>query len=328
MSNHSQEDIVQKRSHSFRPRPFFAAFLGFLCVLSVACSMGAFAADSQPAKQTDLCVMTFNIRYGTADDGENRWENRREMVVDVLRRHGPDVVGLQEALRFQIDAIREALPQYAEIGVGRDDGDTKGEYSAILYRKDRFDVNDAGTFWFSDTPTVPGSTHWGNQITRICTWARFVPKAPGQTFYMFNTHFDHQSQPSREKSAVLLAQRIRDRRHRDPVLVTGDFNAGEDNPAVQYLKGAGELDVAWNGLSKNPVPLVDTFRVLHPDASEVGTFHTFNGDRSRVKIDYVFALPGVEVLKADILHDNEDNRYPSDHFPVIAELRFPITPDH
>ncbi len=312
---------MQERHHLSRPRPFFGAFLGFLSVLSVACSAGAFAANSQPARQTDLCVMTFNIRYGTADDGENRWENRREMAVAVLRRHDPDVVGLQEALRFQIDEIREALPQYGEIGVGRDDGKTRGEYSAILYRKDRFDVNDSGTFWLSDTPTVPGSMSWGNQITRICTWARFVPKPPGRTFYMFNTHFDHQSQPSRENGAALLARRIRDRRHRDPVLVTGDFNAGEDNSAVRYLKSEEELDVAWNGLSKNPVPLVDTFRVLHPDASEVGTFHAFKGDRSGEKIDYVFVEPGVEVLKAGILHDSQSDRYPSDHFPVIAALR-------
>ncbi len=279
------------------------------------------AAGGQSANDADLLVMTFNIRYGTADDGENRWENRREMAVDVLRRHDPDVVGLQEALRFQIDEIRESLPQYGEIGVGRDDGKTRGEYNAILWRTDRLKVLESGTFWLSDTPEVPGSTSWGNTITRICTWARFVPKRSGRTFYMFNTHFDHQSQPSRERSAVLLAQRIRDRRYPDPVLVTGDFNAGEDNPAMQYLKGEAPLHAANDGLSQNPVPLVDTFRVLHPDASEVGTFHAFKGDRSGAKIDYILALPGVEVLKAGILHDSQGDRYPSDHFPVIAALR-------
>ena len=144
--------------------------------------------------------MTFNIRYGTANDGDNNWANRKEMACDVLRRHNPDIVGLQEALRSQIDDIRAALPQYAEIGCGRDDGKTKGEYSAILYRKDRLDVNDCGTFWLSDTPEVPGSTTWGNKITRICTWGRFIPKDPGRPFYMFNTHFDHITQYSRDTS--------------------------------------------------------------------------------------------------------------------------------
>jgi len=266
-------------------------------------------------------VMSFNIRYGTAKDGDDSWDRRKDMVCDVLRRHDPDIVGLQEALRFQIDDIRAALPEYGEIGVGRDDGKTRGEYSAILYRKDRLDVNDSGTFWLSDTPTVPGSTSWGNQITRICTWARFVPRGPGRAFYLFNTHLDHQSQPSREKSAVLLARRIAERQRLDPVVVTGDFNAGESNPAVRYLKGAIALAAGAGDSAKTPVALVDTFRVLHAGATDVGTFNQFKGLRSGDKIDYILTLPGVPVFEAEILHDNKDDRYPSDHFPVTAALR-------
>jgi endonuclease/exonuclease/phosphatase family metal-dependent hydrolase len=280
----------------------------------------ASAADSRTANASNLVVMTFNVRYGSADDGQNNWANRKELACDVLRRHAPDIVGLQEALRFQIDDIRAALPQYAEIGGGRDDGKTKGEYSAILYRKDRLDVSDSGTFWLSDTPEVPGSITWGNACTRICTWARFVRKDTGEAFYHFNTHMDHISQFSRDKSAILLAQRIRDRAHPDPVFLTGDFNAGERNPVVQYFKGQKELKAANNGLAANPVRLVDTFRVLHPDANEVGTFHSFNGERTREKIDYIFAQPGVKVLRTEILYDNQDSRYPSDHFPVLAVL--------
>jgi endonuclease/exonuclease/phosphatase family metal-dependent hydrolase len=267
--------------------------------------------------------MSFNIRYAAANDGENNWDKRKDPACDVMRRQAPDLIGLQEALRVQIDDIRAALPEYAEIGVGRDDGKTKGEYSAILYRKDRFDVNDSGTFWLSDTPEVAGSITWGNACTRVCTWVRLVPKSSGKAFYMFNTHLDHVSQPSREKGIALIMSRLSSRKHPDPVVLTGDFNSGENNPVVRYLKGELPLEAANNGPSKNPLPLVDAFRLLHKGATEVGTSHGFKGGRSGAKIDYILVQPGVEVLKAEILHDSRDNRYPSDHFPITAAIRFP-----
>jgi endonuclease/exonuclease/phosphatase family metal-dependent hydrolase len=271
-----------------------------------------------------LSVMSFNIRYGSANDGENHWNNRREMVFDVFRNHHPDIVGLQEALDFQIAEIRRALTKYGQIGVAREDGKTEGEYSVILYRLDRFDVDESETFWLSDTPEVPGSSHWGNARVRICTWARFVEKKSGKAFYLYNTHLDHVSQPSREKSAVLLAQRIRDRRHPDPFVVTGDFNAGEDNPVVTYLKGMTSLGGPDGRESSSSVPMVDTFRVLHPHIKDVRTGHGFRGSRQGNKIDYVLAPPDVKVLEAQILYDNVDGRYPSDHFPVTARLRLPV----
>jgi endonuclease/exonuclease/phosphatase family metal-dependent hydrolase len=276
---------------------------------------GSTAEDAQP-----LQVMTFNIRYGTANDGPNNWQNRRQLVFDVLRDHRPDIVGLQEALHFQIEEIVQAVPGFAYVGVGREDGKTKGEYSAILYRAERFDVSESDTFWLSDTPEVPGSITWGNACTRICTWARFSDKKSSRNLYIYNTHLDHVSQPSRERSAVLLIRRIADRRHRDPVVLTGDFNAGEDNCAVVHLKGKGTLPDSDGVQRENPLPLIDTFRVLQPHADDVGTFNGFNGKRSGPKIDYVFAGPDVEVLAAEILRDNEDGRYPSDHFPVTAAV--------
>jgi len=268
--------------------------------------------------------MSFNIRYGTANDGQNRWEHRREMVFDVLRKHRPDVVGLQETLRFQIDEIRQALPEYGEIGVGRDDGKTKGEYCAILYCRDRFGVDESGTFWLSDTPEVPGSITWGNACTRICTWARLVEKKSDRAFYVFNLHLDHVSQPSREKSVVLLTQRILGRKHPDAFVVTGDFNAGENNPAILYLKARSSLAGEHAGKPRNPVPMVDTFRLLHPDAVEAGTFNGFVGKRKGEKIDFVLTTLGVEVIEAQILRDEVNGRYPSDHFPVTARLRLPV----
>ena len=255
-----------------------------------------------------ISVMSFNIRYGTANDGDNHWTLRRTFLFDVVREQSADIIGLQEALDSQIREIVEAIPGYAVVGVGRDDAKTAGEYSAILVRKDRFHVAEAGTFWFSDTPTVPGSTSWGNRITRICTWARLIDR-DGTAFWFFNVHLDHQSQPSRERSAELLLRRIDARAFpTEPVIVTGDFNAGEDNPAVQTIV-AGKA-------------FVDTFRVVHPDEKQVCTFNGFKAERiDGPKIDYVFVQPGTEVLSAEIVRTTRDGKYPSDHFPVVARIR-------
>jgi endonuclease/exonuclease/phosphatase family metal-dependent hydrolase len=269
---------------------------------------------AQSVTRDPLLVMSFNIRYGTAKDGENQWTARRDMLFDLVRETDADLVGLQEALAGQIDEIVAAVPAYAVVGVGRDDAARAGEYSAILFRKDRFQVADAGTFWFSDTPSVPGSKSWGNGITRICTWARFIDR-DGRGFYHFNLHLDHQSQPSRERSTELLRLRIDARAvPGDPVVVTGDFNVGERNPALLTLVAPGP--------GGGPGPFVDTFRVRHPEATTVGTFTGFTlGATGGEKIDYVLAQPGAEVLSADIIRTSRHDRYPSDHFPVVARLR-------
>jgi len=277
------------------------------------------------AGELELHIMTFNIRYGSANDGENHWDKRKEMVCDVIRNHPSDVVGLQEALRFQMDSIREALPVYGEIGVAREDGNNEGEYSSILYRTDRFGVGESGTFWFSDTPEVAGSNTWGNACVRICSWARLIETKTGKAFYIFNLHLDHVSQPSREKSAVLLAERIRNRMYKEPFVVTGDFNAGEDNPVIKYLKGQIAVEGPDGSKTKTPVPMVDTFRVLHPDAKDVKSAHEFKGTRQGNKIDYVFVPSMAKVLEAQILYDNTDGRYPSDHYPVDTRFRLPVT---
>jgi len=286
------------------------------------CNAGSSVPGTVAPNGLDIRVMSFNIRYGMADDGPNHWDKRKELVFEVIRKHDPSVIGLQEALGFQIDEICKALPQYAMIGVGRDDGKAKGEYSAILYRRERFEVEQGGTFWLSDTPEVPGSITWGNACTRICTWARFVERKTGRAFYHYNLHLDHISQPSREKSVVLLAERIRNRKRPEPFVVSGDFNAGENNPAILFLKGKVTVPGKDNANVENPVPMVDTFRVLHPDANDVGTFNAFKGDKTGDKIDFILTTSDVQALDAQILHDNAEGRYPSDHFPITARLRF------
>lgn len=263
------------------------------------------AAPSTPA--VSLKVMSFNIRYGTANDGDNHWDRRKDFLVDVIRAEAPDVIGVQEALHGQLAYILDALPGYAMVGVGRDDGVRAGEYSSILYRRAALSVNRSDTFWFSDTPERVASKSWGNTITRICTWAQFTTPE-GRPLYVYNVHLDHQSQPSRERSAALLRAKIAGRDPRAPVIVTGDFNAGEKNPAVVAMLESGELR--------------DTFRVTQPDASPVGTFSGFkHGQITGEKIDYVFASGEWDVVDAGIVRTSRNDRYPSDHFPVTATVR-------
>ncbi len=267
---------------------------------------------------TAIEVMTFNIRYGTAEDGANSWPFRRDLVFGVIRDHQPDLLGVQEALRGQLDEIGTAVPGYTEIGVGRDDGRTAGEYSAILFRHGRFEPLDSGTFWFSDTPDVPGSMSWGNRITRIATWARLRDVTTGGTFVVYNLHFDHESQPSRERSAELLATRLA-RHGAEPVIVMGDFNSGEANPAYQFLTGAGALP---SRTSTSP-GLRDTYRIVHPADTLVGTFNGFTGARDGEKIDHILVSGGWTVMDAAIVTTSAVGRYPSDHFPVTAVVRPP-----
>jgi endonuclease/exonuclease/phosphatase family metal-dependent hydrolase len=294
-------------------RAFVAIFV--FSSLAIAAAQGTPSpaqASATSRVREPLTVMSFNIRYGTANDGENRWELRREMLFDVVREANADLVGLQEALDGQIQELLTALPQYGVVGVGRDDGRTRGEYAAILYRRDRFRVSDAGTFWFSDTPEVIASKSWGNTITRICTWARFIDR-DGFAFWHYNVHLDHQSQPSRERSAALLAGRIAGRRSlSEPAIVTGDFNVGETNPAITRLT-APQSDAA--------ALFVDTFRARHPDEKTAGTFTGFKfGETGGDKIDYILVPPGSEVLDAAIVRTSRNDRYPSDHFPVVARV--------
>ncbi|HUP22740.1 MAG TPA: endonuclease/exonuclease/phosphatase family protein [Thermoanaerobaculia bacterium] len=291
------------------------ALAALAALAALTASPAAAASPSEPGDP--LAVVSFNIRYGTAEDGENHWTRRREMLFALLRELDADLVGLQEALDFQIAEILAAMPRYAAVGVGRDDGGGAGELSAILFDRERLWVASSGTFWFSDTPAVPGSRSWGNTIPRIATWARFVDR-DGSAFWHYNVHLDHQSQPSRVRSTALLADRIAARAPAgEPVLVTGDFNAGEDNAAMTTLLGqAGAASVAAEP------PFLDTFRVRHPDAVGVGTFSGFDPSRTAgPKIDYVLVQPGAEVLDAAILRWNREGRTPSDHFPVSARVR-------
>jgi len=293
----------------------FFIIAGLLSILWGCQQQGAIVSREVefPSSQAGVFkVMTFNIRYGKADDGENRWENRKELVFDVLADFAGDVVGLQEALDFQVSEIHQAVPQYQIVFVGRDDGKQVGEGCPILFRKDRFRLTDSGTFWFSNSPWKP-STHWGNKILRICTWVRLEEVSSGGSFYVYNLHLDHLSQLSRQKSAELLAKEISRRPSGDPFVVLGDFNAKIDNPAMLYLQQIGY---------QSPCPrLVDSWQMLYRAEKDAGTFHGFKGGLSGPKIDYVLVSDDTDIIEVGIDRREFGGRYPSDHFPVYAEIK-------
>lgn len=283
-----------------------------------------------PPEAPPLVVMSFNIRYGTARDGDDAWPKRQKLVIDRMRESNADIIGLQEALRFQIDELLAAMPGYKAVGVGRDDGREAGEHVAILYRHSRLALEPPvphrpgrstathGHFWLSETPEKPGSKSWGNSITRMCTWARLREIETDRAFIVFNTHLDHESQPSRVRSVELIKQRIANREGSDPVIVTGDFNAGQKNEAIHAMLAT---DTPTDPGSPVCPPLRDTFRVADPKATTVGTFNGFKGVTDGEKIDYIFVDDRWEVLEASIDRTMPDGRCPSDHFPVIARLR-------
>ena len=257
-----------------------------------------------------LRVGTFNVRCDFAQDGEQRWEQRKDRLAAALRQWQPDVLGMQEPLRHQLDFIREALPAYDSVGVGRDDGQSAGEFCPVFFRRDRFELTSSGTFWFSDTPSVPGSKHWGNRIPRLCTWVCLTDleaaSAGDAAFRFYNLHLDHESQPARERSASLLLERI-SAAPEDAAIVAGDFNAEPANPAILALGAAG-----------SPVPVSALSQCFpHPP----GTFHGFTGQASGGPIDYLFVSPQWEVVDAEVLHGDGQTPYISDHFPLAATLR-------
>jgi len=271
-----------------------------------------------PGASPAIKVMTFNIRREGADVGTNAWANRKPLVVQVFQNQDADLVGVQEAFLTQLTDLDQALPGYARIGEGRGGGN-KGTFDAIYYRKSRFTVQAQKTFWLSSTPNVAGSTSFGNDPPRTVTWGRFAEVGTNYQFYLYNTHFDDQSQPSREKSAILLMNTIARRSTNDTFLVTGDLNAPEGSNVIRFLKGRENIDG-----KANPLPMRDTFRVDHPNVENAGTFHAFTGDIDRAKIDYVFAgTADQQVLGASIDRFNVAGRYPSDHFPVIGRVQLP-----
>ena len=270
----------------------------------------AFFAFTAPTLAGEpLKAMTFNIRLATGNDGENVWSKRKDFAVKVIRDAAPDVLGVQEAQPSQVDELVDALPDYVSVGVGRRP-DGSDEFSAIYFRRDRFHLSDAGTFWLSETPTVPGSTTWGNSLPRIATWVRLLDRTDKRRLIVINTHWDHESQPARLNSGKLLAARVHELScDTEPVIVMGDFNAAPKNRAFVTLVEQGGLR--------------DTLNVAHPDEKNLCTFNGFGRAKDGPKIDAVLVSPQWQVEDAEIIRVRDGKLFPSDHWPVTATVRLP-----
>jgi endonuclease/exonuclease/phosphatase family metal-dependent hydrolase len=280
-------------------------------------------SNLMPITGLDLNVMSFNIRRGTAKDGKNHWRFRRNRICELLNHYHPDVLGLQEALNFQISEIRAMLPGYDNVGTGNLSG-SKVLHNAIFFNASRFRLSEHGTFWFSDTPDIPGSKGWGNIMPRTCTWARLIEKNSRRAFYFYNVHLDHLSRRSRKNSVVFLTQFIHKRSSSNPFVLTGDFNAGEKSAPIKYLKGKIPLKIRKKGFISNPEPLMDTFRVRYPNDRHVATFHGYRRLFFRFRLDYIFVPASVRVQDARIIHPLWRKYYPSDHFPLFTHIDLPV----
>jgi len=272
-----------------------------------------------------LTLMSFNVRYENDEDwGGRSWRQRVPGAVHMIRRENPDIIGVQEALHGQAADLWASMPNHEFVGVGRDDGLRSGEYSGVFYRKDRFrpDADDQGTFWLSDTPAEPGSHTWGNEIPRVAAWVRLVDLATQRGFYVFNTHWDHRNQPSRERAALLIAQRIDGRKHPDePVVLLGDFNSIESNSGIVYL--TGEIEVVAGKSQSWPNGLIDVYQAMHPGERNRRTLHFWKDSREgELKVDHILVSQGARIQQAEII--SSDKPMVSDHFPVTAKVIFPL----
>ncbi len=270
------------------------------------------------AQASELRVMSFNIRYGTAPDGGNAWLNRREFLLDTIKDFDPDLLGMQECLAAQADFLRAALPRYGFVGVGREDGGQEGEMCAIFFRAERFRKIAEGHFWLSDTPREIGSRSWDSALPRIASWVRLQARADSlREFCFLNTHFDHVGAEARLNSARLIRDRLAAICDGVPVLVAGDFNAPADPTAE------GPYQVLTGGTVGSAPGFIDTFAALHEIGPGQGTFNGFRGETDGPRIDWILISPDLTPVTAAIIRTHDGGRYPSDHFPVTAEIRFP-----
>jgi endonuclease/exonuclease/phosphatase family metal-dependent hydrolase len=256
----------------------------------------------------EFTVATFNIRYANPKDSGNLWVDRKQRVTDLIRFRGFDIVGVQEALRMQLDDMAQLMPEFGWYGIGRDDGKSAGEHSAIFYRTDRYTVLDKGSFWLSPTPDRPGPG-WDANLNRICSWLKLSDKQGGKTFYVFNAHYDHQGVQARVESSKLVVEKIKAIAGNNPALFMGDLNGGWDSDWYVRLHQSGFVRD-----SRHTAKLV-----YQPN----GSFNGFRVDDVRKDvIDHIFITPQFKPGRWAVLTDTYNGKFPSDHFPVMVELGF------
>jgi endonuclease/exonuclease/phosphatase family metal-dependent hydrolase len=283
-------------------------------VLLAALSLLVAPLPAQNADPAIFRVMTFNIRNSGAKDGENGWPHRKELYAETIRHFDPDVLGTQEVLADQFDDLQKFFPAYTAVGVARDDGKRKGEWSAIFYRTARFEEIASGNFWLSETPEEVASRSWDAALTRICTWARLRERTSGREMLFANTHFDHKGVVARARSGDLLREKLPQLSGGAPLVLTGDFNCTEDSEA-------------WHALTTGSHALVDSYRAVHPERSpDEASFHAFKGGVEGSRIDWILSSPDFTAVEASIVRGEKGGPYASDHYAVTAILKLKPKP--
>lgn len=272
-------------------------------IFAVICFLSVLQSHSQ-----HLVAGTFNLRYDNPKDSGNLWKDRLPVVASLIRFHEFDLLGTQEGLQNQIDGLQAELPEYSHYGIGRDDGKEKGEHSAIFYKTARFDLLKKGDFWLSETPEKPGPG-WDAHLNRICSWVQLRDKQTKKTFYFFNVHYDHQGVQARKESSKLLLAKVGQIAGRDPAILTGDLNGGQNS---EWYKTLAESTV-----------LRDSYQAAKYRYASNGSFNGFGATVGRAEIiDHIFISQAFNVARYGILTDTYRGKFPSDHFPVLATLQW------
>ncbi|WAA08816.1 endonuclease/exonuclease/phosphatase family protein [Fervidibacillus albus] len=253
-------------------------------------------------------IMSYNLRYGASNYEE--WMNRKQHLADQIINYMPDSIGIQEGDAYWMseeDGLPSMLDDYSYVGVGRDDGDTLGEYAAIFYLKDKYEVVDSGTFWLSETPDEV-SIGWDAVANRICTWVTLSNKVTGETYTHFNTHLDHVGKTARSKSVDLLLEKIKE--FDTPIVLTGDFNFFEKSDAYDKIIES---------------KILSDSKYLASDSMSHGTMNWFlplNFQLLR-PIDFCFVSRN-QIIVDTYRVDNSvwvEGKPVSDHYPVIVDMR-------
>lgn len=269
----------------------------FIALCAVLASCGG------AVEKSAVSVMSFNIRLGDADDGDNSWPNRKEAVIDMIETIAPDIIGLQEVKTMQIEYLAENLPQYSLVGVGRDDGIRKGEHMLVMFGTEKYDLLDSGNFWLSETPDEV-SRGWDGACNRMVTWVKLREKGGEKEFFFFNTHLDHKGEQARLEGVKLLVSKIDEIAGKNTAFVTGDFNAPPADEVLQPM-----------------FTRFDSARDKAPETDKKGTFNGWGSAPNSFIIDYIFSRNAAPVMYRTVTEDY-GVPYVSDHYPIVAEFEF------
>ena len=279
-------------------------FLAAVCCCAFALVQPAFAAGSGDDGES-LKVISFNLRNGEANDGTNSWRYRCPASLLMVQEECPDIMGVQEAYDYQVQFISDNMPEYKNVGGGREDGKHKGEHMSIFWNKKKIALRKWGTFWLSETPDKP-SKGWDAACFRTATWALMKDKRTGHEFYYVNTHLDHVGKTAQKEGLALIVKRIQEINPEGlPMVLTGDFNVSSDDPVLDDLDRM--------------------MKSARSSAERTDNLNSFNGwgrDTTSI-IDYIYysgfsSCPQFETVQKKYA----DRPFISDHYPVKAILIF------